>query len=158
MPKNVLAHGFGARVLSRFDELKIGFKQKKPLFDHLFLAAPELEQQFFADDKGDKATSSSKKELKKDTKAGEILMSNPQAGAAVAKAFRRVHIMFDPADHVLRKVTSCPPPPPPPSLPFLRPRSYALIITTHRMQSMLVLRARVLFVESFLVAWVYQKT
>ena len=103
VPINVLAHGFGARVLSRFDELKMGTKyNKKPLFDHLFLAAPELEQQFFADDKA--TTSTSKKETKTNTKSGDILMSNPQAGAAVSKAFRKVHILFDPADYVLRKV------------------------------------------------------
>ena len=126
----------------------MGTKLKKPLFDHLFLAAPELEQQFFADDKGG--------ETKINTKAGEILMSNPQAGAAVSKAFRKVHILFDPADHVLRKVTnqsvsqsvsqlvSNPLPPThtphPHSFP---PRS------TYRMPLMLVSRVKVLCVGSF---------
>lgn len=39
-PLNILAHGYGARVLSRFDELKLNCKS--PRFSNLFLAAPVL--------------------------------------------------------------------------------------------------------------------
>ena len=77
-PLNLLAHGYGARVLSRFDELKLSCKS--PKFSNLFLAAPVLGTDFFS---------------KEPTPIVD-------SGKNVKKFFNRVHIFYDKDDRILK--------------------------------------------------------
>jgi hypothetical protein len=85
-PLNILAHGYGARVLSRFDELKLSCKS--PKFSNLFLAAPVLGADFFS-------------QKKKKTETPPIADS-AVSGVNVKKFFNHVHVFYDKDDRILQ--------------------------------------------------------
>ena len=118
-PINVIAHGFGARALSRFNELNIPHTTKtwttnnKPLFTNLFLAAPALESDFFVNPENRNHPPQKLDEtnllLKNDkgivpitTSAKRIYSwSNEKAGKSAMEAFSNIHIFYDQQDRVL---------------------------------------------------------
>ena len=79
-PLNILAVGYGAQVLSRLKDLKL--TSKEPIFSNLFLAAPALAADFFAN-----------KEQSGDS----------ERGIQATNFFRRVHVFYDKDDKVLRR-------------------------------------------------------